>query len=100
MFDDAPQRTWRNLVREVARYGHTSRFAPMFVLTMTSPCGNKVPAVILNQPDNLSDFHRIKSGSLVRPQIAHMIISEKHAHYKKCPTRKRANNVEDANNSS
>ena len=39
----------------------------MFVLTMTSSYGDEIPAVILNQFDDFSDFHQIKTGSLLRP---------------------------------
>jgi hypothetical protein len=66
---DAPQRTGCHLIAGLAGHGDLAGLGGMSVLVMATALGDEVPAILLHEPYDVSDFHvvvdRVMSGPLV-----------------------------------
>ncbi len=58
LFEDTVQRPRRQIVAWLARDGDSTRLCRVLKLSMTSLCGNQVPAIISQSIKDLTNFHK------------------------------------------
>jgi hypothetical protein len=71
LFQDAGERSWREIIRCFARHRNTPGLPQMFVLPMTPFGRNQEPAIFLEHADDLTHFHdtTIQNASLALLKI-------------------------------